>query len=70
MGGTLILGAGGMLGSAVAAAHDSCGLAAAGRAEIEAEGVEAIVRDSSPSLVINCAAHTDVEAAERMHPKQ
>ncbi|HZG09359.1 MAG TPA: NAD(P)-dependent oxidoreductase [Allosphingosinicella sp.] len=65
MGKTLILGSGGMLGSAFVAAHGPNGLATAGRAQIKAQGVEAIVRAAEPNLVINCAAHTDVEGAER-----
>jgi len=65
VGGTLILGSGGMLGSALVAVHGPDGLATAGRSQIEAQGVEAIVEALRPDLVLNCAAHTDVEGAER-----
>lgn len=61
----LILGAGGMLGSAFAQASAGTDATTAGRARIDAEGVEAILRGAAPQLVINCAAHTDVEGAER-----
>lgn len=65
MGRTLILGSGGMLGSAFVSVHGPSGLATAGRAELQRAGLEAIIRAYSPKLVINCAAHTNVEAAEQ-----
>ena len=54
-----------MLGSSFAAAHGPDGLVTAGRKEIQSQGVAAIIRRSAPLLVINCAADTDVEGAER-----
>jgi dTDP-4-dehydrorhamnose reductase len=62
---TLIIGGGGMLGSAFARALEGEGVRVAGRAELQAKGAAALVRDVAPELVLNCAAHTDVNAAER-----
>jgi dTDP-4-dehydrorhamnose reductase len=64
---TLILGAGGMLGRAVAAACPSP-VVTAGRAELEgndAQAIIALVARVAPSLVINCAADVDADGAER-----
>jgi dTDP-4-dehydrorhamnose reductase len=65
----LITGAGGMLGSDVAAEAQSRGheVVALARADLDvtdAAAVRAAVRDASPDVVINCAAWTDVDGAE------
>jgi dTDP-4-dehydrorhamnose reductase len=63
---TLVLGAGGVLGSAFIQALAGSALRTAGRAEMDVrrpETVMALVEGASQ--VINCAGHTDVEAAER-----
>lgn len=53
-----------MLGSAFVALHEKDELHQAGRAEIAASGVEGVIDRADPEVVINCAADTDVEAAE------
>src|SRR5436305_15209348 len=66
----LITGAGGMLGQdlvavAAAAELDGAGLT---RAELDITDRQAVVRavsETSPDVVVNCAAWTDVDGAER-----
>jgi dTDP-4-dehydrorhamnose reductase len=67
----LVTGAAGMLGTEVVAAaggHDVVGLARADLDITDAEAVRAVVRDSRPDAVINCAAYTNVDAAESDEP--
>jgi dTDP-4-dehydrorhamnose reductase len=70
----LVTGAGGMLGSAVAAAaaaagHDVVPLARAELDVTEAGAVRAAVLDAAPDAVVNCAAWTDVDGAEAAEPE-
>lgn len=64
----LVTGAAGMLGTDVVAAataqHDVVALARADLDITDAEAVRAAVRDTRPDAVINCAAYTNVDAAE------
>src|SRR3982751_3608908 len=63
----LVTGAAGMLGTdvvAAAAGHDVAALARADLDITDADAVRAAVRDTRPDAVINCAAWTDVDAAE------
>ena len=63
----LVTGAAGMLGTDVVAAasgHDVVALARADLDITDADAVRAAVRDSQPDAVINCAAWTNVDAAE------
>src|SRR3954469_8882523 len=64
----LVTGAAGMLGTdvvAAAARHDVVALARADLDITDADAGRAAVRDPRPDAVINCAAWTDVDAAER-----
>ncbi len=64
----LVAGAGGMLGSAVVDAFESHEVTTAGRDRLDVRRpgeVAELVRQARPDVVINCAAHTDVEGAER-----
>lgn len=54
-----------MLGSAFRTYLAAAGPRLVDRAELAAAGAEAILSETRPDLVINCAAHTDVEGAER-----
>lgn len=68
MSGTLVLGAGGLLGHAFVDRFGAGAVATAGRADLVGRDMDAIRRlvgDASPVLVVNCAAHTDADAAER-----
>lgn len=63
----MVLGAGGLLGSAFV---DAIGgpVATAGRAELEGKDIDEIrrlLRGAAPEVVINCAAHVEADAAER-----
>jgi dTDP-4-dehydrorhamnose reductase len=62
----LVTGAAGMLGTEVVAAagHDVVGLARADLDITDPEAVRAAVRDTSPDVVVNCAAYTNVDGAE------
>jgi dTDP-4-dehydrorhamnose reductase len=64
----LVTGAAGMLGTdvvaAAAAGHDVVALARADLDITDSEAVRLAVRDVQPDAVINCAAWTDVDAAE------
>jgi dTDP-4-dehydrorhamnose reductase len=65
----LVTGAAGMLGqdvtaAAAAAAHDVIALARADLDITDAAAVAAAVADARPDAVVNCAAWTDVDAAE------
>lgn len=64
----LLIGAGGMLGRAMAAALSSRGapFAAPGRAELDLVDARSVERALRPGveLVVNCAAWTDVDGAE------
>jgi dTDP-4-dehydrorhamnose reductase len=63
----LVTGAAGMLGTdvvAAAAAHDVVGLARADLDISDLDAVRAAVAHAHPDAVINCAAWTDVDAAE------
>ena len=63
----LLTGAGGVLGSAFAEALKEAELVTAGRAALDVRRpveVQNLVADSGAEVVINCAAHTDAEAAE------
>jgi dTDP-4-dehydrorhamnose reductase len=63
----LVTGAAGMLGTDVVAAasgHDVVALARADLDITDSDAVRAVVRDSQPDAVVNCAAWTNVDAAE------
>lgn len=63
----LLTGAGGVLGSAFADALAGHDMVAAGRERLDVrrpQSISALLADAGPELVINCAAHTDAEAAE------
>src|SRR5215813_2578882 len=64
----LVTGAAGMLGTDVVAiaspAHDVVAFARADLDITDAAAVRAAVRDTRPDAVINCAAYTNVDAAE------
>src|SRR4051812_28251014 len=63
----LITGAAGMLGTdvvAAAAQHDVVALARADLDITDVDAVRAVVRDTAPDAIINCAAWTDVDGAE------
>src|SRR4051812_25838559 len=63
----LITGAAGMLGTDVvsaAAQHDVVALARADLDITDVDAVRAVVRDTAPDAIINCAAWTDVDGAE------
>lgn len=63
----LLLGAGGMLGGAFKDALAGEAVVAIGRDRLHVSDpsrVEQMVRELAPSAAINCAAHTNVEAAE------
>src|SRR3954453_20649557 len=65
----LVLGAGGMLGRAVARAaarlgHDAVALAHADLDITDAGHVARVVAAAEPAAVVNCAAFTDVDGAE------
>jgi dTDP-4-dehydrorhamnose reductase len=63
----LVTGAAGMLGTdvvAAAAGHDLIALARADLDITDSDAVRAAVRDVRPDAVINCAAWTNVDAAE------
>jgi dTDP-4-dehydrorhamnose reductase len=63
----LLLGAGGMLGASFARSLDSAGLAVAHRDQLKLDGgrtLRQLVHESGAEVVINCAAHTDVDGAE------
>src|SRR4051794_15314238 len=63
----LVTGAAGMLGTdvvAAAAGHDVVALARADLDITDADAVRAAVRDTMPDAIVNCAAWTDVDAAE------
>lgn len=64
----ILTGAGGLLGGAFREALAGQSVIAVGRGQLDADAPDIlakIVGDSAADLVINCAAHTDVEAAER-----
>jgi nucleoside-diphosphate-sugar epimerase len=64
----ILTGAGGLLGGAFREALAGQSVIAVGRGQLDADAPDIlakIVGDSAGDLVINCAAHTDVEAAER-----
>jgi dTDP-4-dehydrorhamnose reductase len=66
----LVTGAAGMLGrdvasAAVAAGHDLTALARAELDITDLAAVEAAVREARPDAVLNCAAWTDVDGAEK-----
>ena len=61
-------GAGGLLGSTFTSLLGERVVATLGRTELDAtrpEAVAAAITASVPDIVINCAAHTDLESAER-----
>src|SRR5437660_898506 len=65
----LVTGAAGMLGRDVVevargAGHDVAGLSRAELDVVDAAAVERVVAELRPEAVINCAAFTDVDAAE------
>jgi dTDP-4-dehydrorhamnose reductase len=63
----LVTGAAGMLGTDVVAAADGHDVIALTRADVDitdADAVRAIVRDTRPDAIVNCAAWTDVDGAE------
>lgn len=64
----LVTGAAGMLGTdvvaAAAARHDVVALARADLDITDADAVRAVLRDTRPDAVINCAAYTNVDTAE------
>jgi dTDP-4-dehydrorhamnose reductase len=63
-----LTGAGGLLGGAFRAALTGQNVFTLGRHELDVDAPDLLVqavRHHTPELVINCAAHTDVEAAER-----
>ena len=64
----LVTGAGGLLGSTFSSLLGERMVATLGRADLDAtrpEDVAASITAPAPDIVINCAAHTDLEAAER-----
>jgi dTDP-4-dehydrorhamnose reductase len=64
----LVTGAAGMLGTDVVAAAGSHDVVALARADLDitdAEAVRAALHDTRPDAVVNCAAWTDVDGAER-----
>lgn len=65
----LVLGAGGQLGDAMVAAFASTHrVAGRSRADLDvtdARAVQAAIADIGPSLILNCAAYTDVDGSER-----
>jgi dTDP-4-dehydrorhamnose reductase len=64
----LVLGAGGMLGSAFVRALAGHDVTLAGREALDVRrpgAVTALVDEARPEVAINCAAHTDVDGAER-----
>lgn len=64
----LLLGPGGLLGSAFRGARPWSGLLAAGRSELAdptQAKIAALLAKAAPELVINCAAHTNADEAER-----
>jgi len=64
----LVLGAGGLLGSAFVDALAGHEVVTAGREALDIRAVSRVaglVRHAAPEIVINCAAHTDVDGAER-----
>lgn len=64
----LVTGAGGMLGSTVVDVFADHELVRVGRTQLDVgrpRSIAALVADAGPDVVINCAAHTDVEGAER-----
>jgi dTDP-4-dehydrorhamnose reductase len=62
---TLVLGAGGMLGSAFVAALPNALKAGRTALDIADLGqIERTLREAKPDLVVNCAAHTAVDVAE------
>lgn len=64
----ILTGAGGLLGSAFRDALTGYAVVTVGRDKLDADapGILAqIAADFAPELIINCAAHTDLEAAER-----
>lgn len=63
----LVLGAGGLLGSAFVEHFRHHDVVMAGRDRLSGavpDGVSALVETSAPDVVVNCAADTDVEGAE------
>ncbi|MCW5682814.1 MAG: sugar nucleotide-binding protein [Pseudolabrys sp.] len=72
MTGILLLGAGGVLGRAFSEHLADQNVAKAGRRELETGptvGLDRLFAEYRPKLVINCAAHTDLETAE-VNPEQ
>lgn len=64
----LVLGAGGLLGTALQSVLGGQVVATAGRGRLDVRdpaGIQAVVADADADLVVNCAAHTDVDGAER-----
>ena len=65
----LVTGAGGLVGSLIVerakADHDVRGLARAELDVTDPGAVQSAVREFSPHVVLHCAAHTDVDGAER-----
>jgi dTDP-4-dehydrorhamnose reductase len=64
----VLTGVGGLLGGAFREALADHSVLSVGRDKLDPDSPDAfvrLVRDFAPELVINCAAHTDVEAAER-----
>jgi dTDP-4-dehydrorhamnose reductase len=64
----LLTGAGGMLGSAFSVALQDVELVCAGRSQLtvtEPRKLFTLIDEIRPSIVVNCAAHVDLEAAER-----
>jgi dTDP-4-dehydrorhamnose reductase len=68
LGRIILTGASGLLGSAFREALADHSVVTVGRGQLEPDAPDVLARimgDVNPELVINCAAHTDVEAAER-----
>ena len=64
----LVLGAGGLLGSAFVDRFQANGVVAAGRDRLigsHLHALDRLIEDAEPDVVVNCAADTDVEGAER-----
>jgi len=64
----LVTGAGGLLGAAFVRGLDGDEVATAGRAELDVTRpahLLALAADARADVVVNCAAHTDVDGAER-----